>query len=149
MHLNSKTRKLSKYWWWINIIYLWEHSFLTFSPLRKKSKCQNFLKSAKIRRMQNQLITQTASGQFQSAIVNNHAEHPGWSRWTGLLLSRIPLLWCCSRARFKNRSKVFWWRSRDINEEVMLSDRIDNLSATIPFLALIQSINKVKMQRKV
>ena len=26
--------------------------------------------------MQNQLITQTTSRQFQSAIVNNHAEHP-------------------------------------------------------------------------
>ena len=29
--------------------------------------------------MQNQLITQTASRQFQSAIVNNHAEHPAAS----------------------------------------------------------------------
>ena len=44
------------------------------------------MKSAKIRGMQNQLITETASRQFQSAIVNNHAEHPDQVQSSPILL---------------------------------------------------------------
>ena len=42
--------------------------------MEKNTKSNFFLKSAKIRQKQNHMITQTR--QFQSAIVNNHAEHP-------------------------------------------------------------------------